>query len=118
MALFGLILVITNNENNEKSINVTETPEQKEEKRIKVLIETIEGVSDATVLVTFQNNDDNTQSVGRFYSSSDLSDYNYVKNGIAISTKGGDNVLLIEKIKSLLCAAYDIKEDMIYICGK
>ena len=32
MALFGLILVITNNENNEKSINVTETPEQKEEK--------------------------------------------------------------------------------------
>jgi len=41
-----------------------------------------------------------------------------VIKGIAISVKGGDDPLLSEKIKSLICAAYDINDSMIYVCGK
>ena len=116
-ALLGFLLVFLNSAENKAPISAVNTPEKTEEQRIKALIETIDGVEDATVLVTFKSNED-VRATGSFYSSvQNENDRNNIK-GIAISTRGGDNILLCEKIKSLICAAYDISDDMIYICGK
>lgn len=87
--------------------------ESYEEARIKNLVETLEGISDVTVLLTYENSNEVQSSINL----NDEKDYIKLK-GIAISARGAENPLLAEKIKSLLCAAYNINSKMIYVCGK
>ena len=84
-----------------------------EEARIKALIETFEGVEDVSVLLTFEN-------VDSIQSSLTINGTNskYRIKGIAVSAVGADDPLITEKIKSMLCAAYNINSRDVFVCGK
>ena len=107
LVLSGIILVYICN-------NPTEIEESvytfNEETRIKNMIETLDGVSEVSVLLTYSQT--NTT-----LSESEASVIGDIK-GVAISAVGADDPVVSEKIKSLICAAYDINDHMIFVCGK
>lgn len=112
----GILLVVLGNNSKETEVISPQTQEEREEQRIKAMIESINGVKNVTVLVTFDSDD--TVSAANFGSSGkNTNDSNSIK-GIAVSADGADNPLICEKIISLLCAAYDITDSMVFVCGK
>ena len=113
LILCGMILVYFYNNPSNTTESEGEGYKSSEEKRIKDLVESLEGISDASVMVNFESVTKTDLSL-----SGDEIVAEPVIKGIAISVKGGDDPLLSEKIKSLICAAYDINDSMIYVCGK
>lgn len=87
--------------------------EQREEARIIAMIETLEGVSDVSVLLTFEND----VSVNLSINNDGSSVISEIK-GIAVSAVGADDPLISEKIISMLCAAYNINSRTVFVCGK
>ncbi|MBQ3100841.1 MAG: hypothetical protein IJC50_07625 [Clostridia bacterium] len=77
------------------------------------MIETLEGVSDVSVLLTFEND----VSVNLSINNDGSSVISEIK-GIAVSAVGADDPLISEKIISMLCAAYNINSRTVFVCGK
>lgn len=115
LILAGFVLAFIGTAVNENPETVT-NPEMLEQERIKSLIESLNGVSDVSVLLTFSTEEE--VNAGSFSNKETNRVQSKVIKGIAVSANGGDDYLISEKIKSLLCAAYDIPESAVFVCGK
>ncbi len=115
LILSGLLLVFIN-DNSKTPAQEKINTESAEEERIKELLETLDGVSDVSVLLTFES--EPSIKASTLDNNADNDTTSKEIKGIAISANGGDDPLISEKIKSLLCAAYNIPDRAIFVCGK
>lgn len=113
VVLCGIVLIYVYDNPTQKSVSVYNNYEIYEETRIKALIESFEGVDDVSVLLTFENENSTQVSL-----TTNGTNSKYKIKGIAVSAVGADDPLIAEKIKSMLCAAYNINSRTVFVCGK
>lgn len=143
--VLGLILIAAGNmgfgssdkvENNEASAGKTEDLEEyrKElEKQLKDIIEKLDGASNVSVMVTFDQGSYAEYAQDGTYSGGTATSKKYVFNdkdepitlkivcpkvrGVAVVCGGGSNPVLAQKIISLLCALLDVNSSRVYVSG-
>ncbi len=101
--ILGFVLVYSGNRGAGREVSG-------DEKRIKEIVESLDCVSDVTVLL-------NTYEDGMSaFGGSEKSEKAVA--GIAVTAKGAESPKVQEKIIRLLAAAYSIPTNRIFVCGK
>ena len=107
--LAGVVLILLSNKATTSSAESDRAPTLSDEEKIRRIVESIDGVSEAEVIIT-----EETEYVPAFAGSEGKPKI----VGIGITAKGADDVRVQKKLIWLLSTAYNISTNMIYICGK
>lgn len=136
LGVLSLLLILASSVSFEKDEKSPEPDYQKEtEERLQEMIESIEGVGKAKVMVTLRNNGESVYKEMTSTTSSGKSEGSVVIvngkegnealiketlypeiMGVVVICEGGDNAFLRSEIIGIVSAAYSVSTNRIYVC--
>ncbi len=144
LALGAVLLLMSGVDSGEKSATSAVTEKSQTEVadsyvstleiRVKTLLEAMDGISDAQVIITAESTTETVFAENRKFADGELTEKEYVirpesgeaialnlvyprLRGIAVVCRGGSNPIIQQRVINLLCALFDLSSDRVYVSG-
>ena len=138
LALVGTVLPGLFHERSEETVTENEEEDLAEmkkelEREIEAMIERMDGIEEASVLLTLDEGSSTVYAQDGTYSSGSLQSRKYVLSdgsapipvklvcpkvrGVAVVCTGGSNPVLCQKVTEMLCALLDLNSNHVFVSG-